>query len=90
MQQIVALKNNGVIGATVILSWLRRQIQPLQNCCNLGFEYTGLTDPSRFSSEKIYEEEAMALIYNVLEGVNVVLKIPQLYHFRYPPNPVII
>ena len=77
-------------GATMILSWLRRQIQPLQNRCNLGFEYTGLSDPSRFSLEKIYVDEAMVLVHNVLEGVNVVPKILQLYHVRYPPNQVII
>ena len=88
LQRVVALRNNGVTRATVILSWLRRQIQPLQNHCNLGFEFTGITDPSRFSSEKIYEEEAMVLVHNVFEGVNAVPMIPQLYHFKNPPNQV--
>jgi len=90
MPRIVALRNKGVTRVTVMLSWLRRQVQPLQSHYNLGFEYIGLTDPSRFSSEKIYEEEAMILVHNVLEGVNAIPKILQLYHVRYPPNQVII
>jgi hypothetical protein len=63
------LRNKGVTGATIVLSWLGRQIQPLQKCCRLGFEYSGLTDPSRFSSEKIYEEEAMVLVQSIFEGI---------------------
>ena len=90
LKRIARLRENKVTGATVMLSWIRRQIQPLQNCCHLCFEYAGLTDPSRFSSERIYEDEAMEHIHNVFEGVNVVPKISQLYHVKNPPNQVII
>ena len=46
LQRIVGMRNMGVTGATVVFSWLGRQIQPLQKHCHLGFEYSGLTDPS--------------------------------------------
>src|SRR6185503_13618141 len=49
LQRITERRKEGVTGATVVASWLRRQVQPLQCHNNLGFEYTGLYDPSRFS-----------------------------------------
>jgi len=53
LKRIARLRENKVTGATVMLPWIRRQIQPLQSRCHLGFEYAGLTDPSHFSSENI-------------------------------------
>ena len=53
LKRIARLRENKVTGATVMLPWIRRQIQPLQSCFHLGFEYAGLTDPSHFSSENI-------------------------------------
>ena len=89
LQWIVALRSNGVTGMTVILSWLRKQIQPLQKRCNFHFEYTGMLDPSRFSLEKIYEE-AMVLVHSVLEGVSAAPEIPPLHHFGNPLNQLTI
>ena len=65
---------------TVILSWLRKQIQPLQKRCNFHFEYTGMLDPSRFSLEKIYEEVM----------VSAAPEIPPLHHFGNPLNQLTI
>ena len=56
--------------ATVVSSGLRRQIQPLQCRIHPGFEYTGLYDPSRFSSEKTSQDEPMVLLYRLYEGVS--------------------
>ena len=71
---------------TVAVSWLRRQVQPLQCRSNLGFEYTGLYDPSRFSLEKTQLEEAMLLLHNLFEGVSSVPLLPELFHVRNPPK----
>ena len=89
LEKIAVLKNKGVTGVTVVFSWLGRQIQPLQKRCNAGFEYSGLEDPSRFSSEKIHPDEAMALLYSIFEGVDAEPEIPKLYRHKNPPNPVI-
>ena len=75
-------------GATVISSWLRRQIQPLQCRTNPGFEYTGLHDPSRFSSEKTGRDEAMVLLYNLFEGVTSLPELPDLFCASNPPKQV--
>ena len=42
LEKIVERRKEGVTGATVVVSWLRRQFQPLQCCSHLGFEYIGL------------------------------------------------
>ena len=52
LERIATRQKDGVNGATVVVSWLRRQFQPLQCRSHLGFEYTGLYDPPRFSSER--------------------------------------
>ena len=52
----------------------------------LGFEYTGLYDPSRFSLEKTGRDEAMVLLYNLFEGVSTIHVLPQLFHVNNPPN----
>ena len=73
-------------GTTVVSSWLRRQIQPLQCRIHPGFENTGLYDPSRFSSEKTGRDEAMVLLYNLFEGVSTIPVLPQLFRANNPPN----
>ena len=89
LQRIVVLRNKGVTGAIVVFSWLGRQIQLLQKCCHAGFEYSGLDDPSRFSSDIIHPSEAMAILYSILEGVDSEPELPKLYRRKNPPNPVI-
>jgi hypothetical protein len=64
LTRIATRRREGLTGATVVSSWLRRQIQPLQSCVHSGFEYTRLYDPSRFSSEKTSRDGAMVLLYN--------------------------
>ena len=75
-------------GATVVSSWLRRQIQPLQSRIHPGFEYTGLHDPSRFLSEKTGRDEAMVLLHNLFEGVSTIPVLPELFHVNNPPKQV--
>ena len=86
MQQIAVLKDKAVTGARVAFSWLGRQIQSLQKHCHAGFEYSGLDDPSRFSSEVIHPNEAMAILNDLFEGVDSVPELPKLYHCKHPPN----
>ena len=75
-------------GATVVSFWLRRQVQPLQSRIHSRFEYTGLYDPSRFSSEKTSRDEAMVLLYNLFEGVSTIPVLPELFHMNNPLNQV--
>lgn len=46
-------RNRGVTGVSMMYSWIVRRIQPLQKRTCLGFEYLGLSDPSRLSADPI-------------------------------------
>jgi hypothetical protein len=50
---IAAHKEIGVTGASVIFSFLKRRIQPIQQRHTLGFEYIGVEDPSRMLRRRI-------------------------------------
>ena len=88
LTRIAERRREGVTGATVVSSWLRRQIQPLQSRIHSGFEYTGLQDPSRFSSEETSQDEAMVLLHNLFEAVSTIPVLPELFHVNNPPNQV--
>ena len=88
LRKIARQWKEGVTGATVVSSWLRRRVQPLQFRSHLGFEYTGLHDPSRFSSEKTCRDEAMVLLYNLFEGVTSMPELLDLFQVSDLPKQV--
>ena len=88
LKRIAKRQKEGVTGATVVASLLRRQIQPLQCRSHLGFEYTGLYNPSRFSPEKTGRDEAMVHLYNLFEGVSSIPVLPDLFHVNNFPKHV--
>ena len=88
LKRIAKQRKEGVTGATVVSSWLRRQIQPLQCRNHLGFKYTGLYDPSQFSSEKTSRDEAMVLLYNLFEGATSLPELLDLFRASNPPKQV--
>ena len=88
LERIAQRRREGVTGAIVDSSWLRRQVQSLQCHSRLGFEYMGLYDPSRFLSEKTSRDEAMVLLYNLFKGVSSIHVLPDLFHVNNPPKQV--
>ena len=63
-----------------------RRIQPLQRRANLGFQYTGEADPSRYTRTKITDDElkdrVLELLKNVLGTANVAATFSALRHPR--------
>ena len=59
----------------MIAHWSMRRIQLLQWRVNLGFQYTGDADPSRYTRTKITEDDlkdrVLGLLKNVPETANV-------------------
>jgi hypothetical protein len=53
------IKDEGVTGALVVYSWIGRRIQLLQKRARFGFEYLGILAPSRFTANKIHQNEAV-------------------------------
>ena len=46
-----------------------RRIQPLQRRVNLGFQYTGEADPSRYTRTKISEDDLKDRVLELLKNV---------------------
>jgi hypothetical protein len=85
-----AQKKKGVTGASVMFSFYKRRVQPIQQRCCLGFEYTGPADPSRMCTEEVPEEVALQRVQRVLLDVDTVPYVPTSFSARNPPKPVSI
>jgi hypothetical protein len=90
LEAIEAQKKEGVTGASVMFSFYKHRVQPIQQRCCLGFEYTGPTDPSRMCTEEVPDEVALQRVQRVLLDVNAVPYVPTLFSARNPPPPVSI
>jgi hypothetical protein len=85
---IEAQKMKGVTGASVMFSFFKRRVQPIQQHHRLGFEYTGPADPSRMCTEELPHEAALQRVQRVLLDVDAVPYVPTLFSARNPPKPV--
>jgi hypothetical protein len=88
LDTIAAHKLMGVTGASVMFSFFKRRVQPIQQCHKLGFEYTGVEDPFRMCVEELSDEAALLRVKRVLLDVNAVPYVPGLFSARSPPRPV--
>jgi hypothetical protein len=78
----------GVTGVSVMLSFFKRRIQPIQQRHTLGFEYMGTKDPSRMCAEELTDDAVLIQVKRVLLDVNTVPYIPELFSAQNPPEPV--
>ena len=58
-----------ICSSSVIAHWSMRRIQPLQRRVNLGFQYTGEADPSRYTRTKIAEDDLKDRVLELLKNV---------------------
>jgi hypothetical protein len=82
---IAAHKEIGVTGTSVMFSFFKRRIQPIQQPHTLGFEYIGTEDPSRMCAEELTDDGALIRVNRVLVDVNAVPYIPELFSAQNPP-----
>jgi hypothetical protein len=85
---IAAHKEMGVTGASVMLSFFKRRIQPIQQRHTLGFEYMGVEDPSRMCAEELTDDAALIRVKRVLLDVNTVPYILEVFSAQNPPEPI--
>jgi hypothetical protein len=90
LDTIAAHKEMGVTGASVMFSFFKRQVQPIQQRHILGFEYKGAEDPSRMCAEELTDEAALTRVRRVLLDVDVAPYVPQMFASQNPPKPVSI
>jgi hypothetical protein len=76
---IEANKLMGVTGASVMFSFFKRRVQPIQQRHRLGFEYTGSEDPSRMCAEELSHDAALLRVRRVLLDVDAIPYIPELF-----------
>ena len=82
------LRKDKVTGASVVMSWIGRRIQPLQKRNNFGFHYIGIKDPSRLTYERITGSEAVRRIHQVLDAILGVPTVPDTFTMKDPPKEV--
>jgi hypothetical protein len=87
---IEAQKMKGVTGASVMFSFFKRRVQPIQQRHRLGFKYTGTADLSRMCAEELSNEAALQRVQRVLLDVDAMPYVPKLFSARNPPKPVSI
>jgi hypothetical protein len=85
---IAAHKEIGVTGVSVMFSFFKRCIQPIQQRHMLSFEYMGAEDPSRMCAEELSDEATLLRVKRVLLGINTVPYIPEQFSAQNPPQPV--
>jgi hypothetical protein len=73
---IAAHKEIGVTGASVMFSFFKRRIQPIQQRHTLGFEYIGAEDPSRMCVEELTDDAALIRVRRVLLDMDTVPYVP--------------
>jgi hypothetical protein len=76
LELITAHKEMGVTGASVMLSFFKRRIQPIQQRHTLGFEYLGTEDPSRMCAEELGDDAALVRVKRILLDVETVPYVP--------------
>jgi hypothetical protein len=87
---IAAHKEIGVTRASVMFSFFKHRIQPIQQRHTLGFEYIGAEDPSWMCAEELTNDAALIRVRRVLLDVDAVPYVRQLFSAQNPPKPVSI
>jgi hypothetical protein len=90
LASIAAHKEIGVTSASVMFSFFKRWIQPIQQHHTLGFEYIGTEDPSQMCAEELIDDTALIRVKRVLLDVNAVPYILELFSAQNPPKLVSI
>jgi hypothetical protein len=76
LDTIAAHKLMGVTSMSIMFSFFKRRVQPIQQCHILGFEYKGTEDPSRMCAEELTDEAALTRVRRVLLDVDAVPNVP--------------
>lgn len=84
MALIIAHKEMGVTGASVIFDFIKRRIQQLQNRLHPAFDDVGTEDPCRMYAEELDDGEALIRTQQVLLDVSGVPYVPTLFSAKDP------
>ena len=83
------LKQQGLTSFGIVLSFLRRRVQPLKEREHLGFEYFRAEDPSRMVlALELTDEEVLEHLQKMLKGVSVISPAVPEFSANNPPPAV--
>jgi hypothetical protein len=85
LEEIKALKIRGLSGVGIVVSFIRRQVQPLRERVHYDFEYIGVEDPTWMSKDELFEEEILGRMQNILKDIG---RIPLKFEKRDVDHPV--
>jgi hypothetical protein len=88
LELITVHKEAEVTGASVMMSFFKRRIQPIQQRLTLGFEYMGTEDPSRMFTEELGDDAALVHVKRILPDVETVPYIPAGFSAQNRPPSV--
>ena len=89
LERICTLKQQGLTDFGIISSFLCRQVQPLKERENYGFEYSRAEDPSRMvPALELTYEEVLERLQKMLKGVSVVPLAVLEYSAKNSPSTV--
>jgi hypothetical protein len=64
------LKAHGLTGVYVAAHWLARQVTPLKKQIHPGWEYNGLQNPTRKTTEKIEPSQLVKLLEEMFQNTS--------------------
>ena len=79
-----------ITSASVIVHWILRRIQPLQQWVHFGFQYTGEEDPTRYSRAKISEDELKDPVAGLLKNGIWMLSLSGTFRAGMRPREVLL
>jgi len=82
------MKDHQISGAFVIAHWSLRRIQPLQQRVNLGFQFIGEKDPTRYTQFRISHDDLKHRVNRLLKNVAGEAKIGGTFRARRRPREV--
>ena len=88
LKLIADLKQNRITRDVVVFDWMKCRIQPLQARETFGFEYQGASDPSRYSTKEISNGKALRRVQQLLEKVDHVPHLLDIFLASNPPKQV--
>ena len=59
-----------ITGVSVVAYWSLRRVQPLQQRVHLAYQYTGEEDPTRYTRDKISEDELQDRVAVLLKNID--------------------
>ena len=79
-----------ITGASIIVHWILRRVQPLQRLIHPGFEYKGEEDPTRYTRAKISKDELKDRVSGLLKNVAWKLSISGTFRAGRHPQEVLL